>query len=267
MRILFFGRANARLGKIIRSWKPILALLFIFIISCGNRTSSQTVQIQFAKPINGFTATIYWTPKSLKIHRYFDREMVVGKAILELERTTDKVKYKVDYNLLIDTLLVDSDFKKSMYECFVNNNLPEVIAINNEEKKEILDKEDPLSQERNEPFFFFKDVNFDGNDELLLVEEDLKVIGTHKTWRVFEFKDGKLVEFLYFPPDVFACDRDRVGSIDYVKKEIRVNRLRSCCGYETDFYRLGKNSKNKFILYKTETIKQDKPIITKYYKE
>jgi hypothetical protein len=267
MRILFLGRANSRFGAIIRSWKPILFLLFISTISCKNKESSNTIQIEFANPVHGFTATIYWTPKYIKTDRdYEDRKRVVGKATLELERIADKVKYKVDYNLSIDTL-VDSDFKKSVYESFVNRNLPGVITIKNKAKKGIIDKEDPLFYERNEAFFFFKDVNFDDKDELLLVEESLEAEDDYKDQRVFEFQDHKLVEFQYFPSLVFTYSRNYVGKIDYTKKEISVSSYYSCCEYDADFYRLDKNFKNKFVLYKTEKNNLNKPIITKYYKE
>jgi hypothetical protein len=223
VKILFFGRKNTRFEAIIRNWKSFLLLLFISTISCKNSEPIKMIQIEFVKPVNGFRATIYWTPKFVKTDSGDeDKKRVVGKATLELERITDKMKYKANYNLSIDTL-VDSDFKKSVYESFVNNNLPGVITIKNKTKKEIIDKDDPLFYERNEAFFFFKDVNFDDKDELLLVEESLEADDEYNVQRVFEFQDKKLVEFQYFPSLVFTYSRNYVGKIDYTKSVCSVS--------------------------------------------
>ena len=265
MGILFLCSANKRFENAIRGWKTIL--LLIFMISCKNKPTNKTIQIEFAKPVNGFRATIYWTPKFVKTYPDDDdRKKVFGKAILELERSADKVKCKVVYNLSIDNL-VDSDFKKSVYESFVNHDLPGVITVKNKTGKGIIDKEDALFYERNEAFFFFKDVNFDGKDDLLLVEESLEADDENKVHRVFEFQENKLVEFQYFPSLVFTYGRNYIGKIDYSEKEITVSSYYSCCEYDTDFYRLDGNSKNKFVLYKTEKFNLNNPIITKYYKE
>lgn len=266
MIALFFGRAKAKFGDVNINWKPILLLLFILTISCKNKPKIQTIQIKFTNPVQGFRATIYWTPKHIKTdsnNEYWKR--LEGKAILELERITDKVRYKVAYNLSIDTL-VNSDFKKSVYESFVNHNFPKVITIENKSKKGIIDNDDPFFYERKEAFFFFKDVNFDKKNELLL-EVSLEADDREKVQRVFEFRDNKLVEFQYFPSNVFRYDRNYIGKIDYTKKEISVSSYYSCCEYDADFYRLDKKLKNKFVLYKTEKINFDKPIITKYYNE
>lgn len=267
MRILFLGSANKGFENAIRGWKPILLLFFIFTIVCMNKPANKTIQIDFAKPVNGFRATIYWTPQFVKTDPdNEDRKRVVGKAILELERIADKVKWKVVYNLSIDNL-VDSDFKKSVYESFLNHDIPGVITIKNITKKGIIDKEDSLFYERNQDFFFFKDVNFDGKDDLLLVEESLEADDGNNCHRVFEFQNNKLVEFEYFPSLVFTYGRNYIGKINYNKKEISVSSYYSCCEYDTDFYRLNGNSKNKFVLYKAEKINLNNPIITKYYKE
>ncbi len=259
MGILFLCSANKRFENAIRGWKTIL--LLIFMISCKNKPTNKTIQIEFAKPVNGFRAKIYWTPKFVKTYPDDeDRIKVFGKAILELDRIADKVKCKVVYNLSIDNL-VDSDFKKSVYESFVNRNLPRVITIKNNSEKE-----DALYYERNQDFFFFKDVNFDDKEEVLL-EGSMEMDDIYKFQRVFEFQDNKLVEFQYFPPRVFRYDRNYIGKIDYAKKEISVSQYYSCCEYDENFYRLDSNLENEFVLYKTERNNFEDPIITIYYKE
>ncbi|RKS14339.1 MULTISPECIES: hypothetical protein [unclassified Flavobacterium] len=267
MKILFLGSTDTGFANAIRSSKPILLLFFIFIIGCKNKPANKTIQIEFAKPVNGFRAKIYWTPQYIITNLdEKERKWVVGKAILELERIADKVKYRIDYNLSIGTL-VDSDFKKSVYESFMNHDLPGVITVQNKTEKGIINKEDALFYERNEAFFFFKDVNFDGKDDLLIVEESLEANDKNKVHRVYEFQDNELVEFQYFPSLVFTYSRNYIGKIDYSKKEISVSSYYSCCEYDIDFYRLDGNTTNKFILYKKEKINLNKPIITKYYKE
>lgn len=259
MRVLHFVRTYANFGVVTINWKPILLLLFIFTISCDDKLKIQTIQIKFTNPVHGFKATIYWTPKYIETDCEDEyRKIVTGKATLELERITDKVKYKVAYILSIDTL-VNSDYKKSVYESFVNRNLPRVITIKNNSEKE-----DALYYERNEAFFFFKDVNFDDKEEVLL-EGSIEVDDIYKFQRVFEFQDNKLVEFQYFPSRVFRYDRNYIGKIDYAKKEISVSQYYSCCEYDADFYRLDSNSENEFVLYKTEKNNFDDPIITIYY--
>ncbi|WP_426091789.1 hypothetical protein [Flavobacterium sp. DSR3-2] len=101
----------------------------------------------------------------------------------------------------------------------------------------------------------------------MIVEESLEANDENKVHRVYEFQDNELVEFQYFPSLVFTYSRHYIGKIDYTTKEISVSSYFSCCEYDTEFYRLDENSTNKFVLYKTEKINLNKPIITKYYKE
>lgn len=263
MKNLFFNTFKTATALIIKSWKLILLLLFIFTINYKNIPQIQTIKIEFTKPIHGFMAIIYWTPEYIKTIQD-NRKNVVGKAVLLLERIPDKKKFKVAYNLSIETF-VESEGEKFMHKCFSQNTLPKLIKINTKNWEKIIDKDDTNFHERNEPFFFFKDLNFDDKVELVLVEESLETDYENKIQRVFEFQITQLVEFNYFPSNVFAYSRNFIGRIDYQKKEISVSRYYSCCEYDTDFYRLGKNIKNEFQLYKTETINFEKPIITKYY--
>lgn len=268
MKVLLLIRVNTRFENTIKCWKTILIVfLFIFSISCKNKSAPQTIQITFSKSVNGFRPTIYWTPLFVNTDPDDkEKKWVVGKAILVLERIADKVKYIVVYDLSID-YFVDADFKKSVYDSFLNFDLPGIVTIKNETTKGIIDKDDPLFYERNQAFIFFKDVNFDDKDELLVVLESLEVDDGNKFHRVFEFQNNKLAEFEYFPSPVFTYSRNYVGKINYHKKEISVSSFYSCCEYDADFYRLDGNSKNKFVLYKTEKFYLNKPTITKYYKQ
>ena len=263
MKNLFFNTFKTATALIIKSWKLILLLLLIFTINYKNIPKIQTIKIEFTKPVHGFMAIIYWTPEYIKTIQD-NRKNVVGKAILVLERITDKKKFKVAYNLSIETF-VESEGEKFMHKCFSQNTLPKVIKITSKKSKKNTNEDDPNFYERNEPFFFFKDLNFDENDELVLVEESLETDYEYKIQRVFEFQDTQLVEFNYFPSNVFTYSRNFIGRIDYQKKEISGSRYYSCCEYDADFYRLDKNIKNEFQLYKTERINFDKPIIIKYY--
>lgn len=268
MKFLLLNRANTRFENTIKCWKTILIIfLFIFSISRKNKPALQTIQIKFNKPVNGFRTLIYWTPQYAKTDPDDkEKKWVVGKAILILERIADKVKYKVVYDLSMD-YFVDADFKKSLYESFLDYDLPGIVTISNSIEKGIIDKDDPLFYERSQSFFFFKDVNFDDKAELLVVPESLQVNYHNKFHRVFEFQNDKLAEFEYFPSLVFTYSRNYIGKINYQKKEISVSSFYSCCEYDTDFYRLDRNSTNNFVLYKTEKIYLHKPTITKYYKE
>lgn len=268
MKVLLLNRANTRFENTIKCWKTILIIfLFIFSISCKNKPALQTIQIKFSKPVNGFRTLIYWTPQFAKTDPDDqEKKWVVGKAILILERIADKAKYKVVYDLSID-YFVDADFKKSVYSSFLDYDLPGIVTIENSAEKGIIEKDDPLFYERNQSFFFFKDVNFDDKAELLIVPESLAVNDYNKFHRVFEFQKDKLAEFEYFPSLVFTYSRNYIGKINYHKKEISVSSFYSCCEYDTDFYQLEGDSKNKFVLYKTEKIYLNKPTITKYYKE
>jgi hypothetical protein len=68
MRILFLGSTNTGFENAIRGWKPILLLFFILTVGCKNKPANKTIQIEFAKPVNGVRATIYWTPKFVKTY-------------------------------------------------------------------------------------------------------------------------------------------------------------------------------------------------------
>lgn len=266
MKVRLFNRANTRFKNTVKCWlKIVVTFLFISSISCKNKPTLQTIQIRFSKPVNGFRPVIYWTPQLTKTDPdYKEKKWVAGKAILILERIANKVKYKVVYDLSID-YFVDADFKKSVYDSFLDSDLPEIVTISNHTEKGIIDKDDPLFYERNQTLFFFKDVNFNAKAELLIVPEHLEGDDGNKFHRVFEFQTNKLVEFKYFPSHVFTYSRNYIGKINYQKKEISVRSYYSCCEYDAVFYRLDSHSKNKFVPYKTEKINLNKPTIIKLY--
>lgn len=222
--------------------KFTILILLLFAKSCKSQDIEQKsteknnkVIVEFTEPIKSFNAKIFWTIKD-SISDVDNR--IVGTAILELERQNDKTKFKVNYQ---SYSINDSICSLKIYESFKKGNIPNIIQTNYSVDAE--GKSD----------FYFKDINFDNVEELIITESGLTEFGT-PVYRVFEFQNNELIELKDFPS---ICLYEGKGNIDYEKKEITTKDYYSCCTYIEDFYKYDKNSKNQFVHFKSEKHKVD----------
>lgn len=207
-------------------------ILLLFAKSCqsqdvdNNTTKTETnnkVLVEYQKPIKGYNAKIYWTVKDSASEATY---RIIGPAILELERQSDKQKFKVNYE---SYSISDSVCSLKIYQTFKEKNIPNVLQVN-------------YSTE-NRPDFYFKDMNFDGIEELIITETGL-LDYDRALFKVYEFQNDKLIELKNFPRTSLLA-----GNIDYDKKEVTAIDYYNCCEYDEDFYRY--ENKNQFIYYKT----------------
>ena len=220
--------------------KLTILILLLFAKSCQSQDVEQKsteknnkVIVEFTEPIKGFNAKIFWTIKD-SISDVDNR--IVGTAILELERQNDKTKFKVNYQ---SYSISDSICGLKIYESFKKSDIPNIVQTN-------------YSAE-GRPDFYFKDINFDNVEELIITESGLGEYYT-PVYRVFEFQNNELVELKDFPS---ICLHEGKGNIDYEKKEITTKDYFSCCTYMEDFYKYDKNSKKQFVYFKTEEHRVD----------
>lgn len=212
--------------------KLTILILLLFAKNCQsqeiNEKPNNKVTVEYTKPLRGFKVKIYWTLKD-SIPNVDNK--IYGDAILELERRTDKTKFKINYK---NYSIADNVCSVKIFEAFKKKKVPNIIQINYS------------------PDFYFKDVTFDKIDEIIINEiiiGELNISDEPETVeRVFEFKNDNLVELKSFP--ILALDETK-GYFDYKKKEIITTDFYTCCEYVEAFYKYDKNSKEPFIYYKT----------------
>jgi hypothetical protein len=214
--------------------KLTILILLLFAKSCQSQEVEQKtteinnkVIVEYTEPIKGFNVKIYWTIKD-SISDIDNR--MVGTAILELERQNDKTKFNVTYQ---SYSISDSICSIKVYEDFKKSDIPNIIQTN-------------YSAE-GRPDFYFKDINFDNVEELIITETGLEEYNA-PVYRVFEFQNNELIELKDFPS---ISLHEGKGNIDYEKKEITTKDYYSCCEYDEDFYKYEKNSKEQFVYFKS----------------
>ena len=138
--------------------------------------------------------------------------------------------FKINYQ---SYSISDSICSLKVYEGFKKSDIPNIIQTN-------------YSTE-GRPDFYFKDINFDNVEELIITETGLEEYNS-PVYRVFEFQNNELIELKDFPS---ISLHEGKGNIDYEKKEITTKDYYSCCEYEEDFYKYEKNNKEQFVYFKT----------------
>ena len=120
---------------------------------------NKTVLINFDKKINGYEVEVTWKPK------YERSNNLVGSAILNFTKS-DKSFIIQNNHFALNT----SNFS---YETDDNDQIVNVLPIKAEIKYRDIKLIDNRIPEEIETPFFFLDINFDGNDELLLLKLEI----------------------------------------------------------------------------------------------
>lgn len=207
-------------------------ILFLFAKNCqgqdveNNTTeTNKKVLIEYSEPLNGFNIKINWTLKDSII----DRNTIFGPAVIELQRKLDNKIFKINHE---NFELNDSIYSEKIYETYKEKSVPNILQLTT------------CSE------LYFKDINFDDKDELIIKSEIFdEVIGkNYSDHRIFELINDELTEIKYFPVEAL----DWNGKIDYEKKEVIIRDYFNCCSYDASYFKFDKNSKEKFIFYKSE---------------
>ncbi len=215
--------------------KFTLLILILFTKSCLSQEvenkqektiTNNEISIEFQKPIDGFDININWILKD----SVSDFSSIIGPAIVELKRLTDNKSFKVNIeNFTVE----DSITGLNIYERYKEKSVPNVLQL------------------ETHPNIYFKDINFDNKNELIInyAVYDVEINKTYTNYKVFEFVNDELTEIDYFPTEALNWS----GEIDYAKQEVITRDYFNCCSYEASYYKYDKNSKEKFIFYKSET--------------
>lgn len=215
--------------------KFTLLILLLLTKSCQSQDidekvtetkANNKVLIEYTKPIKGFNVKINWTLNDSIPYR----NSIVGPALMELKRISDNKIFKINYE---NYSISDSLYSQKIYETYKEKSVPNILQLK------------ACSE------FYFKDINFDNNDELIINSEifDEETLKSYSDHRIFEFINDELIEIDYFPTEAL----DWSGEINYEKKEVIVRDYLNCCSYIAYFYKYNKNSSEKFIMYKEET--------------
>lgn len=223
--------------------KYSLLLLFLFTKSCQSQNldakklnKTPQITIEYLNLINGYKVKILWIPNKIASD---ENEKIVGPAILELKKNDGKTFYANFSNFSIDikipNLKMNNEFVTSFTSKYIQRNF-------NTEK-------DP---------FFFKDVNFDNNKELIISETGF-LDYDRKLYRIFEF-----IENSDFHNNTLDERKESVfddyanSTFDTTSKEIVTKEYNGCCEYD-QYYFKNKDirDKNYFYMYKSENHKVD----------
>ena len=215
--------------------KFTLLFLLLFTKNCSSQEAEKKqeidkinneILIEFRKPIVGFDVKINWSLKD----SISDFNSIIGPAIVELERLTDKKVFKINIeNFTVE----DSITGLNIYERYKEKSIPNVLQL------------------ETHPNIYFKDINFDNKNELIINHAiyDLEITKSYTNHKIFEFVNDELVEIDYFPTQVL----DWSGEIDYNKQEVIAREYSGCCSYDAFYFKYDINSKEKFVFYKSET--------------
>lgn len=216
--------------------KFTLLVLLLFVKNCSGQEAENNINnkneinnelfIEFAKPIEGFDVKINWTLKDSVSEFY---SFIIGPAVFELKRLNDKKKFNINIeNFNINDTITGLD----IHERFKEKTVPNVLQL------EI------------HPNIYFKDINFDNKKELVIgyTAYDVEINKAYPNHRIFEFVNDELIEIDYFPLQAL----DWSGEIDYAKQEVITRDYYNCCSYDASYFKYDKNTKEKFIFYKSE---------------
>lgn len=214
--------------------KFTLLILILFTKSCLSQETENNqettkinneISIEFQKPIEGFDIKILWKIKD----SVPNNNCVIGPAVFKINRIIDNKTFEIEFN---DYIINDTIYSEKIYNAYKNRKLPNIIQL--EDCTDLI----------------LKDINFDNKNEIIIPsqiydEETEKFYSNHK---IYEFTNDIIIEIDYFPIEAL----DWNGEIDYEKKEVSIKDYFNCCSYEQSFFKYDKNSKEKFIFYKSE---------------
>lgn len=214
--------------------KFTLLILLLFTKSCSSQEAenkqeiakiNNEVLIEFEKPIEDFDVEINWSLKD----SVSDFSSIIGPAIVKLQRLTDNKVFKINIeNFTVE----DSITGLNIYERYKEKSVPNVLQL------------------ETHPNIYFKDINFDNKKELIInyAIYEQEISKTYTNHRIFEFVNDELTEIDYFPTEALNWS----GEIDYTKQEVITRDYYNCCSYEASYFKYDKNSKEKFVFYKSE---------------
>lgn len=197
-------------------------------ITIPDQTSGkEVVNIEFSNIISGFKVKAIWIPRKV----IYDH--VVGPAIITFQNVKDSAVFDITTDhFSISKSRLPFIFTEDGYE----------IAMVNRNSISMLYETGNLTS--NESFgttkepFFFEDVNFDGNKELLIVEvgNGQRDVASFKAYN-FDFGEVQLGRFGITFTEPFRS-LDEMSVIDHIKKSLTIYNSSGYCSSNYDIYKL-----------------------------
>jgi hypothetical protein len=211
-----------------------ILLSCLLFSSCAKKETKKEefkiVTIEYTNIINGYLVKVYWKPNAAKI------EHIQGPAIIEFYNKVDSTSFTISNNYfsILKSKLLDKYSEDSLGGVAFNQNN---IQLTYDEVK--FDTNNFGST--NVPFFFM-DLDFDKNKELIIaeVQNGQRMLTSFK---VYQFADG------YIQADLFGTtyqepyiSLDERTKIDTLNKTITLNLSGGGCGSITKVYKLNTTS-------------------------
>ena len=140
-----------------------LIMFLLLIIDYNSEKNADKIIIDIKDPVNGYRISIRWTPYEIS---GYDKEEIIGPALLELTKISDGSKSVVKYDSFSlgyynpSFRINDLETENGYVTSYSNSD----ISIDYWDLQNILE----------ESFaFYFYDVNFDKKDELIIVDQNL----------------------------------------------------------------------------------------------
>jgi hypothetical protein len=221
----------------------LLSIMMASLITfCTNKLtqydSSEIVKIEYSEPVEGFKVKIIWVPSEI-INGF-----AKGPAILELFNIKDSIFSKLTSN----SLAIKIDRLPFEY----NSDSTEIKSVKPNVKITYA-KDLNLSNEwfgTSEEPFFFQDVNFDNNKDLILVEFGTGQRGVNN-YRVDGMSNSDLLKEPFLSLDDYS-------KIDYKNRTITLVGSNGACDRTTEIYKQKKYEVNEYgIKFSYYEIEQD----------
>ena len=201
------------------------------------------VYVQYNQPINGYDVSVLWTPVE------GGSDILVGNAIMNFRNEEDNFNVCHSHFSLSVLFFFDSldDYDSAYKERIKINSLVNGETISLDYVLPEISKKDSLVHLYSEVPFFFTDVNFDGEDELILTKHkqgqrrrDAFQVHSLSAWGVDDLYDiGRDKPFNNF---------DDGTVIDKKNKQIIIDYSGSAVDYVIEVYKL--NKEGEFYLSK-----------------
>lgn len=220
-----------------------ISLLFFSFSYCQENTNNRNITINYTNSINGYNVTVLWIPKIVKYKH------VVGPAIVEFKNTSKNTSFSLAVNNfgILKNRLPFTYLEKD-YQTILSD-IPEK-SINL--FYEIGYIEDDVSFGTTDEPFFFQDVDFDNNKELIIVEIGIGQRDV-STFKVYNFSYGDInperLNITYKEPYIYL---DEMSEIDSLNKTITIYHSSGACSSSYDIYALNRSENsyenNEYIL-------------------
>ena len=202
--------------------------LLLFNCSANNRNDfreNNLVRFEYLNSIHGYKIEAYWTPSKVSYQH------IVGAAIIDFYNIEDSTSFTLttnNFSVLKDRLAFRYNSDSTQIE-----ELKSTVQLTY--KKDVTATSKGFGTSR-EPFFF-KDIDFDNKDELLIAEVANGQRGT-TSYKVYKLEYGDVTPELYqITNEEPYKSLDEISQVDYSNKRIMIYSSNGACAGIYSYYK------------------------------